>query len=62
MERHDLVIAGAGHASGGLYHTVKLFGNGKLYGDIDCIEMQVQGNTMVEGSVKANAVHIAGNV
>lgn len=60
MERRDLVIAGTGHASGGLYHTVKLSGNGKLYGDIDCMEMRVQGNATVEGNVKANVVHIAG--
>ncbi|GAB6004759.1 UNVERIFIED_ORG: polymer-forming protein [Anoxybacillus amylolyticus] len=60
MERCDLVIAGTGHASGGLYNLVKLSGNGKLYGDIDCLEMQVQGNATVEGSVKANTVHIAG--
>jgi len=60
MERRDLVIAGTGHASGGLYNLVKLSGNGKLYGDIDCLEMQVQGNATVEGSVKANTVHIAG--
>lgn len=39
MERRDLVIAGTGHASGGLYNLVKLSGNGKLYGDIDCLEL-----------------------
>ncbi|WJQ15375.1 polymer-forming cytoskeletal protein [Geobacillus stearothermophilus] len=60
MERRDLVIAGTGHASGGLYNLVKLSGNGKLYGDIDCLDLQVQGNAAVEGSVKANTVHIAG--
>ncbi|MBB6284498.1 polymer-forming cytoskeletal protein [Geobacillus subterraneus] len=60
MERRDLVIAGSGHASGGLYNLVKLSGNGKLYGDLDCLEIQVQGNAAIEGSVKANTVHIAG--
>lgn len=60
MERRDLVMAGTGHASGGLYGLVKLSGNGKLYGDLDCLELQVQGNATVEGSVKANTVHMAG--
>ncbi|MGX1984164.1 cytoskeletal protein CcmA (bactofilin family) [Thermolongibacillus altinsuensis] len=60
MERRDLVISGAGSASGGLYNLVKISGTGKVHGDIDCHDMSIHGTVTMEGSVKAKAVHISG--
>lgn len=62
MERNDLVIAGAGHASGGLYNIVKVSGTGKLFGDIDCRDFNIQGNATIEGNVKAETAHISGRL
>ena len=44
MERQDLVIAGVGNASGGNYNLVKIAGNGELHGDLDCIDLNIQGS------------------
>jgi len=60
MERKDLVISGAGSASGGLYDLVKISGTGKVHGDIDCNDMAIYGTATMEGNVKAKAAHISG--
>ncbi|MBA2876597.1 polymer-forming cytoskeletal protein [Thermaerobacillus caldiproteolyticus] len=60
MERPDLVIAGVGNASGGVYNLVKIAGHGKLHGDIDCIDFNIQGNATIHGNVKAKVTNISG--
>jgi cytoskeletal protein CcmA (bactofilin family) len=60
VERHDLVIAGIGNASGGKYNLVKIAGNGSLNGDIDCIDLIIQGNAKIHGNVKAKVTHVSG--
>jgi cytoskeletal protein CcmA (bactofilin family) len=60
VERRDLVISGTGSASGGLYNLVKISGNGKVHGDIDCNDMAIHGTATMEGNVKAKAAHISG--
>ncbi|KXG10655.1 hypothetical protein AT864_01246 [Anoxybacillus sp. P3H1B] len=62
MERKDLVIAGVGHASGGIYNMVKVSGSGKLFGDVDCNDLSIQGNATIEGNVKAEMAHVSGRV
>jgi cytoskeletal protein CcmA (bactofilin family) len=60
VERKDLVISGAGSASGGLYNLVKISGTGRLHGDIDCNDMAIHGTAKMEGNVEAKAAHISG--
>lgn len=60
MERQDLVIAGIGNASGGKYNLVKIAGNGSLNGEIDCIDLIIQGNAKIHGNAKAKAAHVSG--
>ncbi len=56
----DLVISGSGSAIGGQYHEVKISGNGKIKGDVDCSDMRISGHANVIGNVKAEAIKVSG--
>jgi cytoskeletal protein CcmA (bactofilin family) len=53
----DLVINGNGSTAGGTFAKVKLNGNGKVHGDIECENFEGNGSSKIEGKVTAtNAV------
>ncbi|MEC0209916.1 polymer-forming cytoskeletal protein [Paenibacillus ehimensis] len=58
--RRDLIISGSGSSSGGSYRNVKINGEGKIYGDIDCFEFRTNGVSEVSGQVKAKLVQVNG--
>ncbi len=58
--RSDLMIAGAGSASGGNYNIVKISGNGDLRGDFACSDLIVQGKAQIDGNVEASSSFISG--
>jgi cytoskeletal protein CcmA (bactofilin family) len=57
----DLKINGSGSSAGGKYDSVVINGNGKIYGDLDCVYLKVNGQCTVNGNVKADSVKINGN-
>jgi cytoskeletal protein CcmA (bactofilin family) len=58
--RRDLVIAGTGSAAGGSYHLVKVSGNGKLSGDLNCVNLKIYGKANIDGNVTAQSTKISG--
>jgi cytoskeletal protein CcmA (bactofilin family) len=64
MEDHnrvDLNIYGQGNASGGKYNAVSLMGEGKIDGDVDCVNIKVYGEGQLIGNLKtAKTVNIKG--
>ncbi len=56
----DLVISGSGSFSGGSYRNVKINGEGKFYGDLDCLEFRTNGVSEVSGQVRAKLVQVNG--
>ncbi|MCZ8514640.1 bactofilin [Paenibacillus filicis] len=60
--RGDLVISGSGSASGGLYANVKINGEGKVYGDLQCNQMKTNGASEVRGTVSSESIIVNGTV
>jgi cytoskeletal protein CcmA (bactofilin family) len=60
QDRQDLVINGSGSSSGGVFHYVKINGDGQISGNIDCMEFKVNGSNRVNGNVKANLIKVNG--
>ncbi|XOK59303.1 bactofilin [Paenibacillus elgii] len=58
--RRDLVISGSGSSSGGSYRDVKINGEGKVYGDIDCLQFKTNGVSEISGHVKAKFIQVNG--
>ena len=57
----DLKIYGSGSSSGGEYNKVRIMGEGRISGDIDCNDLKVNGEGTVDGNLKAtNTVSILG--
>lgn len=57
----DLKINGSGSSAGGEYNSIVVNGNGKIYGDLDGVYLNVNGQCTMEGNVKADSVKINGN-
>jgi len=58
--RHDLNISGVVSASGGTFNHVIINGEGKINGDIDCIDFKINGVSDVYGNVKMRTGKING--
>lgn len=57
----DLKIHGQGSSSGGKYNNIDIMGEGKINGDIDCINLKIYGEGKFGGNLKAeNTVNIKG--
>ncbi len=57
----DLKIHGQGSSSGGKYDNVSIMGEGRIHGDIDCINLKIYGEGKFGGNLKAeSAVDIKG--
>jgi cytoskeletal protein CcmA (bactofilin family) len=58
--RYDLKINGAGSASGGAFNAVEINGEGKINGDVDCLDFRINGASNVKGSVQTGSGKING--
>nr|WP_256379852.1 MULTISPECIES: polymer-forming cytoskeletal protein [unclassified Brevibacillus] len=59
--RSDLTITGTVSASGGVYHDVKVRGEGRVDGDVDCRTFTCMGRCEFYGSLKAETAKITGD-
>jgi cytoskeletal protein CcmA (bactofilin family) len=60
QERRDLNINGIVGGQGGIYRSVTINGQGKMHGDLDCVDFRCDGRTKVLGSMKAESAEIHG--
>lgn len=60
QQRNDLIISGMGSSAGGIFNIVAINGHGKINGDIDCIDFEVNGICSIEGNVKTELCTIDG--
>lgn len=58
--RPDLIINGMVSASGGHYNEVKINGDGKVDGNLDCIQFKCNGHSKCYGDVNAKFTRIFG--
>ncbi len=57
----DLKIYGSGNSGGGEYSKVRIMGEGRINGDIECKDLKINGEGTVDGNLKAtNNVSILG--
>ncbi|OEC84475.1 MULTISPECIES: bactofilin family protein [Methanobacterium] len=57
----DLKIYGSGSSSGGKYNKIRIMGEGKINGDIECKDFKINGEGTVDGNLNAaNNVSIMG--
>ncbi|WP_161568153.1 polymer-forming cytoskeletal protein [Anaerobacillus alkaliphilus] len=57
----DLVINGNGSTAGGTFAKVRLNGNGKVHGDVECEDFETNGSSKIEGNVTATKAVINGS-
>lgn len=57
----DLKINGQSSAAGGKYNAVIINGEGKIEGDLDCINLKINGKCDINGNVKAESVKVNGS-
>lgn len=58
--RRDLTISGSGSAAGGLYDRLSINGEGRIHGDVDCLNIKAYGMTTFNGNVKVERFDVAG--
>ncbi|HEU4962756.1 MAG TPA: polymer-forming cytoskeletal protein [Bacilli bacterium] len=58
--RHKLSISGSGTAAGGTYGDVKIAGDGRIEGDLDCHQFKCLGKSEVHGNLQARSVSVQG--
>jgi cytoskeletal protein CcmA (bactofilin family) len=58
--RHNLTITGNGSSSGGIFRNVKILGDAKVDGDLDCLAFKCTGSALITGNVKSTSCHING--
>jgi len=56
----DLKINGQSSAAGGKYNDVIINGEGRIEGDLDCINLKINGKCSMNGNVKADSVNVNG--
>lgn len=49
----DLKINGSGSSGGGKFNKVNVMGEGKISGDVDCINLKIYGHGELDGNLKA---------
>ena len=60
-KRTELRIHGQGSSSGGKFNTVSIMGEGRIDGDVDCLNLKIYGEGNIDGNVKtANTASIKG--
>ena len=60
-KRVELRIHGQGSSSGGKFNTVSIMGEGRIDGDVDCLNLKIYGEGNIDGNVKtANTASIKG--
>jgi cytoskeletal protein CcmA (bactofilin family) len=50
----DLKIYGQGSSAGGKYNKVSIMGEGKIAGDVDCLNIKIYGEGEILGNLKVN--------
>lgn len=60
-ERADLHISGYGSAPGGKYKSVKIFGRGKITGDVECDDFVINGSGEVIGATVCKQMYVNGS-
>jgi cytoskeletal protein CcmA (bactofilin family) len=60
--RADLRIIGNSNSNGGIFDNVKILGDAKIDGDIDCSTFRGTGNLDVEGSLRAESLKSTGEI
>ncbi|GGE15101.1 hypothetical protein GCM10011571_15800 [Marinithermofilum abyssi] len=58
--KNNLVIAGSGSTSGGNYNDVKINGEGRVNGDLECVHFRTNGKSEVKGGIQAESVQVHG--
>jgi len=58
--RNDTKIAGAGTITGGTYGNVTISGAGTVRGDIDALDVRVNGSADIVGNVRSTSLVVAG--
>ncbi|WP_409342452.1 hypothetical protein [Paenibacillus sp. MBLB4367] len=58
----NMKITGIGSASGGVFHSVNIMGEGRVQGDLLCDEFKCMGNCAVQGSLQAGRYRFQGEV
>ncbi|NGQ95849.1 cell shape determination protein CcmA [Brevibacillus sp. SYP-B805] len=58
--KQNLTIQGNLHISGGIYHSVKVLGDGFVKGDLECNNLGCLGTLAVEGGLNAHNARIIG--
>lgn len=58
--RYDLKISGMGTSSGGFYNNVMVSGTAQINGDLDCMDLNIEGVCKITGNVKAKDIDING--
>ena len=51
--KSDLKIYGSGSSAGGKFNRVTIMGEGRINGDVDCINLKIYGEGEVNGNLKA---------
>jgi cytoskeletal protein CcmA (bactofilin family) len=58
----DIKIHGQGISTGGKYNTVSIMGEGKINGNVDCVNLKIYGDGEIDGDLKATStVNIKGH-
>ena len=57
----DLNINGSGSSAGAKYDSVIINGEGNIFGDLDCVYLNVNGKCTVNGDVKSDSVKVYGD-
>jgi cytoskeletal protein CcmA (bactofilin family) len=60
QRRSNLMMAGVGKASGGIYQNVNIQGVGTVQGDIECVDCSIEGVATISGNVRAQTISIKG--
>ncbi|MBB6215375.1 cytoskeletal protein CcmA (bactofilin family) [Anaerosolibacter carboniphilus] len=60
QKKFDLIISGIGSSAGGIFNKVRIDGQGKINGDVECDDFSISGVGSVEGSVKTKMGKISG--
>ena len=50
----DLKIYGEGNSTGGKYNKVSIMGEGRIKGDVDCLNIKIYGEGEILGNLKVN--------
>ncbi|MEK5238366.1 hypothetical protein NST99_22010 [Paenibacillus sp. FSL L8-0470] len=61
-ERNNLKILGTSSSMGGCFLDVKVTGEGKFAGDVDCLSFSLTGNSGISGSLRTEKLKLTGEI